>query len=162
MTDLATLVGALKGELAVPGTFDVVFPDTSDDDLVEALRNGFAEGQLQGFFSAQTLTGNVVDPTMSAAGGMLVVLITGQRIIRAQLRNMNMTESSRYKAGPVEVETDLGRSATVLKGELDYLSLRIADLIKTARGATTVYQLDAYPGRVMFDRVGTFFSYEVA
>lgn len=169
MTALSTLVDALKRELAVPGTFDDVFPDTGQSDLVGSLADGFAEAQLQGFFSDVALTsvaGPPVDwtttPDLSVAGGAMVVIVTSIRFIRAQLRNL--TTSERYKAGVVEMETQ--RAASVLRGELDYLTGRMDALIaqadKRARasaGMATVF--DNYIARSGdIYAAGGFFAYE--
>jgi hypothetical protein len=133
MTALSTLVPSLKRELAVPGTFDDVFPDTLDTDLIGALADGFGEAQMWGFFPTLTLTPNGSDwetsEPLSAAGSTLVVLFAASRILRSQIRNLNTTE--RYKAGPAEME--LGRSAGVLKDELDYITDRLAALITEAK-----------------------------
>lgn len=138
-TALSTLVPALKRELAVPGTFADVFPDTGERDLRGALADGFAEAQLSGFFGDVTLTYDGVadppdwttDPDLSLSGGALIVIITSIRFIRAQLRNL--PTSQRYKAGPVEMETQ--KAASLLKGELDYLTERLDRLIANAQAA---------------------------
>jgi hypothetical protein len=136
MTLLSTLVPSLQREIAVPGTFADVFPDTSDDDLVDTLADGFAEAQLWGFFPTMSLVeaGDDWDTSedLSPSGGVLIVYYAAARIIRAQLRNLNTVE--RYKAGPAEVEFQ--RAASVLKDELDYLTSRIADLVVDAKRGT--------------------------
>lgn len=137
MTALSTLVPALKRELAVPGTFDDVFPDTLDADLIGTLADGFAEAQLWSFFPDLAITADGqgewnTSEDLSAAGGTLVILFAAARILRAQIRNLNTLE--RYKAGPTEVE--LGRAAGVLKDELDYITGRITDLVKEAKTST--------------------------
>lgn len=162
MTDLRTLVDPLKRELAVPGTYDDVFPDTDDTALLGSLLDGFSEAQLQGFFQDITLTGSVTSKDLSLAGGALVVMFSAMRIIRAQLRSMTMT--STYKAGPVEVSTQ--RSGTLLRDELAYLRTRIDELVATARrSGRTVHVLDNYVSRVLRgsyqgSHLGAFFGYE--
>ena len=135
MTALSTLVPSLKRELAVPGTFDDVFPDTGDTDLVDSLADGFAEAQLQGFFPDMALTAATRDwntsSDLSTSGGALVMLFTAARVLRAQIRAMNTGE--RYKAGPTEVEFQ--RGVTLLKDELAYVTGRLKDLINDARAA---------------------------
>lgn len=135
-TSIAALVPALKRELAVPGTFAAVFPDTTDTDLTGALADGFAEAQLFGFFKSLSLTESNGDWTisedLSAAGSALVVIYASIRAIRAQLRNLKTMQ--RYKAGPVEFETQ--QAATVLTAELGYLKDRLADIIKNAEGSS--------------------------
>ena len=167
MTSLETLVEPLKRELAVPGVFGDLFPDTSDDDLQAALADGFAEAQLWGFFSTMTVAEAngtyTVTPDLSAAGGALVLAFTATRTIRAWLRSLNSSE--RYKAGPVEYETQ--RAATMLKTELDYLSKRLQDLIlqgQRANGAATTLAtvFDNYQARATLSLIrGGFFRHEL-
>lgn len=164
-TLLSTLVPALKRELAVPGTFDTVFPDTTDDDLVGALADGFAEAQLFGFFKTLTLTAAgsdwQVDPELSAAGGALVVIYASIRGIRSQLRGIKTM--SRYKAGPVEYET--AQAASVLTAELAYLKARLDDILKHATGrgsAGMATVFDNYLARnCERSSWGGFYAYEV-
>lgn len=158
MTDLSTLVEPLKRELAVPGLYDDVFPDTTDQDLIGALSDGFAEAQLQGFFTDMTLTDTETSADLSAAGGALIVLVTAMRIIRAEMRAMQL--NSRYKAGPVEMETT--RSAMLLRDEVSYMRERMKDLIDQARkSGRKVYVLDAYVGRSLANTaMGAFYGYE--
>lgn len=138
MTALSTLTDALKRELAVPGTFDDVFPDTGDSDLVGSLADGFAEAQLQGFFPTMSLTQNgggwETSEDLSLSGGALIVIFASMRTIRAQLRNLKTVE--KYKAGAAEFETQ--QAATILKAELDFLQKRLDDIIAAARTATRV------------------------
>jgi len=151
MTALSALVPSLKRELAVPGTFDDVFPDTGDTDLVDSLADGFAEAQLQGFFPDMALTAVDSDWTtsadLSASGGTLVTLFTAARILRAQIRALNTSE--RYKAGSSEVEFQ--RGVTILKDELAYIAQRLRDLIilaqARARGARSATVHDNYLAR---------------
>lgn len=138
-TVISDLVPALQRELAVPGTFDDVFPDTTRADLIGALADGFAEAQLFGFFPSLTLTAVddpepgadwTITPELSTAGGALVVIYSSIRTIRAQLRNLQT--SQRYKAGPVEFE--VGRAVSVLTAELKFLQERLKDILANAEG----------------------------
>lgn len=165
MTNISTLVPALKRGLAVPGTFATVFPNTGDTDLTGALADGFAEAQLFGFFKDVTLTSAgpdwTTDPDLSTAGGALVVIYTCVRAIRAQLRNLKTMH--RYKAGPVEYED--AQAATVLKAELDFMTKQLDDLLTQAEGAArgsaglaTVF--DNYRARNIQQACGAFYAYE--
>lgn len=170
MTLLSTLVEPLKRELAVPGTFSDVFPDTYDEGLLASLADGFAEAQLRGFFGDMALAPDETDPDdwqtsldLSAAGGALVILFTGMRIIRAQLRALATAE--RYKAGPTEYEIE--RSANLLRDELAFLKERLDDLIedaqRSARAANSVVVIDNYWARnadAFLGGVGGFHPYE--
>lgn len=160
MTALATLVPALKRELAVPGVFDDVFPNTSDEDLEAALADGFAEAQLQGYFGTLSLTGNETSEDLSAAGGALVIMFTGMRVIRAQLRQMLTVEKYSAKSG---TEMELQRSSSLLRDELKYLQARLDALIlsaqRAARGAVSVTVIDNYQARNE-QMLGGFYTYE--
>ena len=159
MTDLATLVEPLKRELAVPGVFDDVFPDTGDQDLENTLLDAFAEAQLQGFFSDMTVAAGETSADLSAAGGALIVLFAAHRVIRAQLRNLVL--NVRYKAGSAEMEQQ--RSSQLLKEELVFLRSRVDDLVKVARrsGGRSVHVLDNYLARDAANSpLGGFYGYE--
>ena len=158
MTNLATLVEPLKRELAVPGVFDTVFPDTSDADLEDALADGFAEAQLYGFFTDMTLSAGETSADLSAAGGALIVMFTGMRVIRAQMRNLTL--NVRYKAGSVETEAQ--RSAMLLRDEIASLRSRMDDLVNQARrSGRTVYVLDNYiAANAAQHPLGGFYGYE--
>lgn len=142
MSDLADLIDPLKRELAVPGTYDTVFPNTGDQDLLDSLADGFSEAQLDGYFSDYTLDLDtyLTTPDFSAGGGALVVLYSGMRIIRAQLRALNLSE--RYNAGPVSYEIE--RSSTLLREELKYLISRRDDLVAQAKKSGGTVVLDSY------------------
>lgn len=162
MTALSTLAPALKRELAVPGTFDTVFPDTTDVDLVGSLADGFGEAQLFGFFGDVTLVSSdtdwVTDPDLSAAGATLVVIYTSMRIIRSQLRVLSSSE--RYKAGATEME--ITRSAMLLRDELKFLRDRLDQLtLQARRPARAATVMDGYVARnIEASLYGGFFPYE--
>ena len=154
MTAMSSLVEAVKRELAVPGTFGDIFPSTSDDDLIESLGDGFAEAQLNGFFSNVALVRSPGDddwetsPDLSLAGTAVVVIFTSIRILRAQIRNLNTSE--RYKAGGVEMETQ--KAASVLKAEVDWLEKRLQAILdnaqrQTRRAASLATVFDNYIAR---------------
>lgn len=145
MTDFIDLVEAYKREVAVPGTFPTSFPLTSDEHIVGSLADAFAEAQLDGFFRGVTLEvdDGSVDPDLSAAGGALVVIYAGIRLVRQQM--ISLSTSARYEAGPVKYEKRM--SASVLAEILKALELRKSRLIEAATAATSVYVLDGYtPG----------------
>jgi hypothetical protein len=175
MTALSTLVPALQRELAVPGTFADVYPNTGKKDLVGSLADAFAQCRLDGFFKDVALDITtpleqpdydqwVTTPDLSDAGGALIVIYAAMRTLRATLRTM--TTSSTYKAGSVEASQST--SATVLRAEMDYLVQRQKDLIEAGtRGARTcsAVQVDGYLARLHYGQpsyysVGGFFPYE--
>lgn len=172
MTALVTLVPALKRELAVPGTFDTVFPDTGTNDLIGTLADAFSQCRLDAFFKDVTLDITNADPKvwattpdLSDAGGALIVIYAAMRVLRASLRSTST--SSTYKAGSVEASTS--QSATLLRSELDYLVQRQKDLIAAGtRGARTCSAsvVDGYLARIgdtclpAYSSIGGFFAYE--
>jgi hypothetical protein len=165
MTALSTLVPALQRELAVPGAFYTEFPDTTTDDLLDSLADGFAEAQLYGFFPDMSLIEDVdgdwiTSQDLSGSGGALVVIFTSMRIIRANLRSMLTSE--RYKAGPAEFE--IQRSANLLRDELKFLKERMDALVaqakQAARAASSAIVFDGYLARGGGITEGGLFAYE--
>lgn len=164
MTDLADLIEPLKREIAVPGEFESVFPNTTDEDLLATLADALGEAQLDSYFQTTVLDDTEaaypVTPDLSAAGAALLVMYAGSRILRARLRQLNA--STRYKAGNVEYETT--QSANLLRDELATLTARRIELLTLARSAgRVVYQLDAYLGRaaVNWATLGGFYPNEL-
>lgn len=170
MTALSDLVAPLKRELAAPGQFDTIFPESDNGTLVGTLADGFCEAQLDGWFGGITinLTTNAVSPDLSIPGRALSVFYASARIIQAQLRNQNSLQ--RYKAGPVEYETQ--QPASVLRAELDRIASRKAELKTLAgrTGGTTTVIFDAYFARAsavwaqqaaLYSGAVAFFGYEL-
>ena len=166
---MADLVEALKREVAVPGDFDNVFPDTGDDDLVGALADGFSEAQLDGFFGKNTidLATNQVSPAISSGAQALIVIYSGIRIIRGQLRNLKT--HVKYEAAGAIYEVDT--AASVLTQELKDFSDRkknlLALVLRQSRGGQAVYVTDGYLLRsrgyfpAYWGEFGTFYANEV-
>lgn len=170
-TDLSTLVEPLKRELAVPGEFASVFPNTSDDDLTGKLGDAFGQAQLYGFFGVQVLDADagLVTPGLSSGAGALVILYAAEGVIRAQLRNLKTHFKVESAGSSYEVE----QAATVLKAELDALKDRRAELLaliqRQVRSGRSVYVTDAYIVRAFgyyplgYDgELGSFYGYELA
>src|SRR6188768_4291294 len=111
-TDLNDLIPSLKREVAVPGTFPTVYPNTTDADLVGSLMDAFGRAQIDGFFLEQTLDVDqeTVDPDLSSGGQQVVVLYAAESILRSQI--MSLKQRVLYEAGPVKYETE--NSASVL------------------------------------------------
>lgn len=169
MTLLSSLIGALKRDVAVPGTFATVFPSTQDSDLTALVADAFGEAQLMGFLSTYSLQASGGDfstlgpdpaggqtpvPTdLSVPAQAVIVMFAAIRLVRAQLRSLPLQE--KYKAGSVEYE--VGRSATVLRDTLKEMSDQLNKLIDIARQqarakamATPIGgMIDIYQGRNM-------------
>ena len=148
-TALINLAPAYRRE--VYGLGGAVPPDLTDAMIAEVLADCFAEGQLYGFFATYTLDQVTleVDPDLDPAMQQLIILIAGIRQLRAQVVLTGNKE--RYKAGPVEYETE--RSASVLVELLKSAEARLALLLKQLVGvgkvSTTVTWIDAWPAAVM-------------
>ena len=168
MTDLRTLVEPLKREVAVPGTYDDVFPNTDDNQLAASLADALGEAQLQGFFGDLTLT-VTLDSTnaasfetskdLSAAGGALLVIFAGMRILRTQLRTIS--QAATYKAGNVEYST--ANMTSVVRDELKALRDRLDLLVlQGRRSGRAVSVEDGYAGKITaYDgSLGAFYTYE--
>ena len=156
MTDLADLVDSLKREVAIPGTFSTVFPNTTDDDVTGALADGLAETQLDGWMPTLQLDldTNLTTPDLSLAGRALVVIYAGIRIVRNQLQNM--TAHVRYETRGNVFEQD--RGAGMLKEALSDLSKRRQSLIalRLQRTGTSVSMRDGY-----MIRANAFYAFEL-
>lgn len=112
MSNLTLLVESLKREVAIPGTFSTVFPETTDDDLAGSLVDGFWRAKIDGWFSKVEVTDTgLTTPDLSRDGQQLVVLYAAAQIIRSQLRNLASRRT--YKVGTVEATTEYGASALV-------------------------------------------------
>lgn len=174
MTDLATLVEPLKRELAVPGEFTNVFPNTTDDDVANKLGDAFAQAQLYGYFGTQVLDPTVsghptVTPDLSSGGGALVMLFAAESVIRSQLRSLKTHVVYESAGSKYEVE----QAATVLKAELDAITKRREDLLalilRQTRAGRSVYVTDAYLIRAFgyyplgyYGELGSFYGYELS
>ena len=169
-TPLANLVEPLKREVAVPGAFDTIFPDTGDDDLIGALADGFAECRLDGFFGGNVvdLDTNMISPAISSGAAALIVIYSGIRIIRSQLRNMN--SHVKYEAAGAIYEVDT--AASVLTQELRDFAERKRELLtlflRQQRAGQSVFVTDGYLTRsrgyfpvTYWGEFGTFYAEEV-
>ncbi len=169
--DLNDLIDDMKSEVDAPGTDS--FPDSTDDDWLTQLRNGFWEARLDGMLAGYEerdgiiATGFtlVIDEYVPDAGvdlsrdlQQLIILYAGLRVVRNQMRAL--TTRFHAKAGPVEFETE--HSAIVLKALLDELRTkrnvvlqRLSDL-----GSANSYYIDAILGRELAIRRGLNWQWE--
>lgn len=112
MTDLATLIPALKRGLAVPGTFGDLFPDTLDADLLGVLADAMAEAQLDGLLQGYTWTdAGVLDGDLTRAEQAAVVIYAECRVLVSEIRNRKTHR--RYEAGPAVFEEDQSANTLV-------------------------------------------------
>jgi hypothetical protein len=148
MSNLALLVGSLKREVAVPGTFDTLFPDTADTDLAGTLLDAFWTARIDGWFPLVDVdSSGLTTPDMSRDAQQLVVLYAAYTVIRTQLGNLASRRT--YKVGNIEVTTE--HAATVLKQQLDGARKRIEDILLYARtgSGTKVTTFDGYALRAL-------------
>ncbi len=169
-TDLSTLVEALKRELAVPGDFANVFPNTTDDDLAGSLADAAAEAQLDGFLGGSVIDPNAltISPAISSGAGALFIIYAGVRVIRAQLRNTQNRQ--KYEAGGAiyDVETSASILTQELKDFTDRKKNLLALILRQSRAGGAVYVRDGYLTRARgyypvsyWGEFGTFLAEEV-
>lgn len=165
MSKLSDLVESLKREVAVPGTFSTVYPNTSDLDLIGSLADAFGAAQIDGLFINQQLDPLVytVTPDLSPVGGALVVAYAGERLINAAILNMRSRVS--YEAGPVKYEIENATSVLVqLLKNLIERRRRLQDLADgVARSGTGILMGDLVSTRAALDAgPAVLYAYEVA
>lgn len=133
--DLSTLNDSLRRAVAPLGEFATFFPNTTDADLIGTLADAVAEAQLDGFLSGDALDTslNTVTPALSTAEQALVVLYARARVLAAGLANLKTR--TRYKAGPVEAETE--QAASVLVALLRDTSERKKQILDDAKYSGT-------------------------
>ena len=143
-TNLALDVPALQRAVAVPGTFATLFPSTSDDDLLFTLLDGFAEAQLDGFFTGYTSSDlGLVTETMTRAERALVVLYSSVRILQNEIRNRKTHK--RYEASGTVFEED--QSAQMLVQLLkDYQAQKkdVRDQLRRGTASAAFSMCDLY------------------
>lgn len=168
MTQLDEMVEPLKREVAIPGTFDTVYPNTTDTDLEGSLGDAFGAAQIDGFFLNQTLdldTGTIEDD-LSMAGMAVVTIYAAERILTMQI--MSLKQRVNYEAGPVKYETE--NAASVMTEILKGLKARRAAISASAAAAGRVNNFimqDMYADRAtntegLFVGSATFYDYELA
>ena len=157
MSDLADLVEALKRTVAVPGTFSDVFPETTDEDLVGSLLDGFAEAQLDGYFIAPEVEveDTSTTPDLSRAEGALIVLYSAVRIVQTQL--INLKTSVRYEAKGLVYEAQTSASVLVaLLKDLQARKVLVADRKQVGGAGAAFTMADQYLAREWGVDVGSF------
>lgn len=143
MSDLGVLVDALKRSVAVPGTFDAIFTETTDTDLEDTLLDAFAEAQLWGFFPTHDADDlGVVTPDLTRGEGALVVIFAMCRVLTAEIRNRKT--HTRYEAGGAVFEQD--QAGGLLIQLLKDYQLQKAELLKRGNvsAASAFYMADQY------------------
>lgn len=157
MTDLSdAAVDQLKRAVATPGDFDSFYPNTTDDDVLGALQDAFAECQLDGFFLTGftvDLNAGTVDPDLTLAQIRLVVIYAAINIIRVEL--MNRKNKQHYQAGTAVSETET--SSNILTAILKQLADQKQRILTQAYnyGAGRAFEMaDAYVVRATDNYLG--------
>lgn len=145
--DLSLHVDWLKREVAVPGTFKTLFPDTRDDHLAAALVDGLYRAKLDGWLptynaNPDTFLTNEVIPMEGVA---IIVIYSAITFVKNQITNMVTGQTYRAPGG---LESSTQRSASVLSERLKQLQEEKKELL-TAIGAagrprTSIYMSDGY------------------
>jgi hypothetical protein len=149
-TDFNNHVAWLRREVAVPGTFDTVFPDTAAGDLAAALVDGFYTAKRQGWFpgiEADPDT-SLTDAVLSMTAVGIVVLYAGINIVRNQIKEMNTV--FRAASGKEQFETQ--KAPSVLTERLKEMEDERKELLLQAqnsvRGRRPVFMHDGYAIRL--------------
>lgn len=120
--DLSEYTRALKREVSVPGATGIL-DNASFDDLVGVLVDAFWLARLDGFFPQYTCSEDGFVEHMDGGDDLprthvsVVLLYAGIKVIRNKI--LDLSQSMRAKAGPVEYETAV--AATVLTALLAQL-----------------------------------------
>lgn len=151
MTDLsdATYVAWFKRNVAVPGRFTTLYPETTDPDIAAALVDGFYRARLDGWFPGveADLTTLQTTPDLSTTGVALSIVYAGIQFIRNELKNMP-TRTNYAAPGGLQAETEYGPSVMVER--LKELQQEKKDLLALAQrpSARPVFMHDGYAIRI--------------
>lgn len=146
VTNAADLIEPLKRAVAAPGGYDDAFPNGDDDTLFAYITDAFSEARMD---RNPSLTGTVdwvdgtFDPILTQGEAYLVVVYAAINILSNVLRNQSTANT--YKAGTVEYSTEY--SANVIKGALDSLNARRAEILRRSMNNPAWFG-DAYWGRM--------------
>lgn len=151
MDDLADATDSLRFLVARPGTFDDLYPETTDDMLIQVLMDGLAEAHLEGLLLTYLSDiDGLLTPALDSGQAALVILFAAIRFLTAELLNRNL--SVRYKAGSAEYETS--QSSNLLRDLLRRLQDqkdRLIAAVDVYGGARAFYMADQYLTRVVAD-----------
>lgn len=146
MSDVSDLVDSLKRATAPLGDFATVFGSATDEDVTGALMDGFAEAQLDGWFTpamgnaiALDIDNETLTPDITPSQGALIVLYAAYRM--AQARLLSIKTRTKYVASGASFETEI--AASVLTTALNLMAQRKTDLYKRAlySGANAAFHM---------------------
>lgn len=149
--DLNDAIDSLRYTVARPGLFEILYPETTEDMLLQVLLDGMAEAQMVGCLLEYSYTEDgYVSPALSAGQTSLVTLFAAVRFIRAELLNRNT--SVIYKAGSADYETV--QATNILRDILAALTKQKDAIVTklaeggTAFAGTAFFMADQYLARV--------------
>jgi hypothetical protein len=149
--DLSESLDSLRFLVARPGTFAALYPETTDDMLLQVMIDAMAEAHLEGLLlTYESDIDGLLTPALDSGQIALVILFAAVRFLTAELLNRNI--SVRYKAGPAEYET--AQSSTLLRDLLRRLQDqkdRLIAAVDVYGGARAFYMADQYLTRVVAD-----------
>lgn len=149
--DLNDAIDSLRYMVARPGMFATLYPETTDDMILQVLLDGMAEAQMMGLLLQNTYTEDgFVSPSLAPGQVALVTLFAGVRFMRAELLNRNT--SVVYEAGSAHYETT--QATNILRDILKALETQKGTITAqlatggTAFAGTAFYMADQYLARV--------------
>lgn len=147
-TSLADLGEALKRAVAVPGSFDDSF-DMGDAEILGSLLDGFAEAQLDGFFSGMTAEDDgELSSEIDRAAGALIVIYSSSQILTSVIRDLK--SHVKYVAGAVSFEQDSPASVMVqLLRDANARKKEMREEAKRSGAGAAFYFADRYVAQVM-------------
>ena len=147
--ELATLADRLSASVNVPGQEFIV---AEEDDWVSQLANAFWWARLRGFFTGYRVNDDFaivpVDPADDDVDeGLTQVVVAFAAVLTLENMLLSLPTGERYKAGPVETETN--RSAQVLVQLLKARRFELEDIKDDLTGAnnTNVHVIDTFISR---------------
>lgn len=151
-TDLSEHVEWFKREVAVPGTFSTLFPETRDDDLAAALVDGLYKAKLDGWMPTVEADPDTFETNIEISQTAVAIIIVYAAITFVRNQITNMPTGQRYEA-PGGIVADTQRSAQVLVQRLKELGEERKGLLElrgggSRRPATFVRMFDGYEVRL--------------
>lgn len=151
-TDLSEHVEWFKREVAVPGTFGTLFPETTDDDLAAALVDGLYRAKLDGWMPTVEADADTFETNIAITQTAVAIIVVYSAIKFVQNQITNMPTGQRYEA-PGGIVADTQRSAQVLTQRLKELNEERKGLLELRNGAsrrpaTSISMFDGYEVRM--------------
>lgn len=147
-TDFADHVEWFKREVAVPGTFTSLFPDTRDDDLAAAMVDGLYRAKLDGWLPTVQADPEtfVADEALPMEAIAVIIVYSAIKFVQNQITNLATRQTYRAPGG---LESTVERAPTVLTERLRELVAEKKELLAAIAGGatrprTTIHMSDGY------------------